>query len=335
MNRLRMLSLASIAALAAACGGSSEDPPPAACTYAYTAWGTCQPTGTQTRTVTSATPDGCTGTPALSQACQPAVTIDFKAVVGDQAFDCTNLAGYAVGTGTIPLKPRDFRFYVSNLRLVTAAGAEASVTLDTTVWQNFGVALLDFENATGACLVGSAETNTAVTGTAPVGTYVGLRFDLGVPAASNHFDYQSPSMLPPLNNSAMAWSWTTGFKFTKIEVNIQRAAPPAAPFTFNFHLGSSGCGLTTPGDYSTAVCTKLNTPAVDLAAFDPATQAVAFDLAALLAGMNLDSADGGGAPGCMSGETDPECWPTFPHLGLTVNGLPADPQQSVFRAVAK
>lgn len=328
MNRIAPLAALALTTLLSACGGS--DSPPEACTYTYAAWGVCSATGTQTRTVATATPADCTGTPVLSQSCQPAVTIDFKAVVGDQAFDCANATGYAVGTGAIVAKPRDFRFYVSNLRLVTAAGTEAPITLDITDWQNFGVALLDFETTAGACVVGSAVTNTAVTGTAPVGTYVGLRFDLGVPVASNHFDYQSPSMLPPLNNSAMAWSWTTGFKFTKLEVNVQRAALPAAPFTFNFHLGSTGC----TGSNAAAVCSKLNTPAIDLAAFDPATEAVAFDLAALLADVNLDAPDGGGSPGCMSGETDPECFPTFPKLGLAVGAIPAQPQ-SVFRAVAK
>ena len=148
-SRLRLLAMAALATLAAACGSSSDDPP-AACTYAYTEWGVCQAAGTQARTVASATPDGCTGTPVLSQACQPAVTIDFKAMVGAQAFDCGHTAGYAVGLGTIPWVPKDFRFYVSNVRLVTAAGAEAAVTLDPSYWQNYGVALLDFEDGTGA-----------------------------------------------------------------------------------------------------------------------------------------------------------------------------------------
>ena len=44
-------------------------PPPTACTYAYSAWGACQADNTQTRTVTSSSPSGCTGTPVLSQAC--------------------------------------------------------------------------------------------------------------------------------------------------------------------------------------------------------------------------------------------------------------------------
>jgi hypothetical protein len=44
-------------------------PPPSACTYTYSAWGACQSSSTQTRTLGSSTPAGCTGTPTLSQSC--------------------------------------------------------------------------------------------------------------------------------------------------------------------------------------------------------------------------------------------------------------------------
>ena len=43
-------------------------PPPAACTYVYSAWGECI-NGQQTRTVISASPAGCVGTPVLTQSC--------------------------------------------------------------------------------------------------------------------------------------------------------------------------------------------------------------------------------------------------------------------------
>jgi hypothetical protein len=39
------------------------------CSYTYGSWGACQPDGTQTRTVTSSSPENCTGTPVLSQSC--------------------------------------------------------------------------------------------------------------------------------------------------------------------------------------------------------------------------------------------------------------------------
>jgi hypothetical protein len=44
-------------------------PPPTACTYTYSTWGACQADNTQTRTVTSSSPAGCSGTPVLSQPC--------------------------------------------------------------------------------------------------------------------------------------------------------------------------------------------------------------------------------------------------------------------------
>jgi uncharacterized repeat protein (TIGR04052 family) len=256
------------------------------------------------------------------------VTIDFKALVGSQTFNCADTAGYAIGTGTLPWIPKDFRFYVSNVRLVDAAGAEAPVTLDSSFWQGYGVALLDFEDGTGNCTGGTLETNTAVHGTVAAGSYVGLKFDMGVPTASNHLNYQAAN--PPLSNSAMYWSWTTGYKFIKVDGLINRATP----FTFNFHLGSTGCALATPGDFSTASCTTLNVPAASFPAFDAGTQAVAFDIALLFATTNFDTADGGGAPGCMSGATDPECAPIFSRLGLPFGTTPAGSQAS-FRLVTK
>ncbi len=49
--------------------GGAPPPAPGACTYEYSAWGACQADGTQSRTVVSSTPEGCAGSPVLSQAC--------------------------------------------------------------------------------------------------------------------------------------------------------------------------------------------------------------------------------------------------------------------------
>jgi hypothetical protein len=52
--------------------GTPPPPPPAtppACSYGYSEWSACQPTDTQSRTVLSADPSGCTGTPVVVQAC--------------------------------------------------------------------------------------------------------------------------------------------------------------------------------------------------------------------------------------------------------------------------
>ncbi len=52
-------------------GTTTPPPTPATCTsFGYSAWGTCQSDNTQTRTVTSSSPTGCTGgSPVTTQAC--------------------------------------------------------------------------------------------------------------------------------------------------------------------------------------------------------------------------------------------------------------------------
>ena len=47
----------------------SSTPPPTACTYTYDVWGACQSNNTQTRSVLTTSPGGCTGTPVTSQSC--------------------------------------------------------------------------------------------------------------------------------------------------------------------------------------------------------------------------------------------------------------------------
>lgn len=49
-------------------GTGSTPPPSSPCVYTYSSWSTCV-NGSQTRTVTSALPNGCTGTPILTQNC--------------------------------------------------------------------------------------------------------------------------------------------------------------------------------------------------------------------------------------------------------------------------
>jgi hypothetical protein len=68
MGSLSTLTALEIQAIATALA-VTQPPTPAACTYTYDAWGACQSNGTQTRTVLSSTPAGCTGTPVVSQSC--------------------------------------------------------------------------------------------------------------------------------------------------------------------------------------------------------------------------------------------------------------------------
>jgi mono/diheme cytochrome c family protein len=70
MGALAGLSLTQLQAIVAALSGTSGGGggAPGACVYTYGAWSACA-NGSQTRTVLTATPAGCTGTPVLVQAC--------------------------------------------------------------------------------------------------------------------------------------------------------------------------------------------------------------------------------------------------------------------------
>jgi hypothetical protein len=70
-------------------GTVTPNPTPVpACTYTYSDWGACQADGTQTRTVVSSSPSGCTGTPSLSQACTYTPPIDGAALYNQYCSGC-------------------------------------------------------------------------------------------------------------------------------------------------------------------------------------------------------------------------------------------------------
>ena len=234
------------------------------------------------------------------------VEVAFAARVGGEDFACgADFAG--VGTGDAATTFLDFRLYVHDVRLV-AGDAEVPVELDQDgVWQTEDVALLDFEDKTGACANGTSDTNTIVRGTVPPGSYSGVRFKVGVPFALNHADAATaPS---PLNLSALFWNWQGGHKFVRIDARAEGAATP-----FNFHLGSTGCD-GDPATGGVTACSSPNVVEVSLDGFDASANTIVLDYLPLVAGLDL-SADEGGAPGCMSGAQDPECGPMFEALGL-------------------
>jgi hypothetical protein len=78
----------------------------------------------------------------------------------------------------------------------------------------------------------------------------------------------------------------------------------------------------------TVTCTEANRPEYVLTGFDPARNVVVADLARLVATTDV-SRDMGGAPGCMSGLTDPECRTILPAFGIPMGGAPA--AQTFFR----
>ncbi len=255
------------------------------------------------------------------------VTIQFAGKVGADPWSCTKT--YAnLGTTGVTVEPKDFRFYVHDVRLVRADDVEVPVALTVDgKWQTAEVALVDLEDGTGTCTDGTVDTNAAVKGTVPEGTYKGLAFKVGVPFAKNH---GNPATAPsPLNLTQMLWSWQAGYRFVKIDT--QPTGGAGAMPRFNLHLGSTDCVGDPEKGVAVTSCGRPNRVEVKLPAFDAATQKVVLDYAALVAGADL-SLNGGGPPGCMSGTTDPECGPMFPKVGLDLTSGAPSGTQSVFKA---
>jgi len=269
---------------------------------------------------------------ALCHAADQPVTIRFQAQVGDQLFSCGRQYE-GIGVTKSKIVGRDFRFYVSNVRLLDAAGNETALALDQDgKWQLDDLALLDFENGSASCANGTPDTNSFVKGKVPEGRYTGLRFTLGVPFSRNHLDpLAQPS---PLNLTALMWAWNAGHKFARLDFSSTGA--PRGVFV---HLGSTGC---TPNETRNTIPTSCSAPnrvEVTFTSFDAAHDAVIADLAALLQNTNVDASqnpppekpeDGMPSPGCMSGPDDADCSGLFRNFGLPFGGQPAS-EQKFFR----
>ena len=300
---------------------------------------------------------------AAASAQQP-VTITFNGMVGDAPIACGQ--DYPnIGSEGTTIAFQDARVYVSNLRLVNAAGEEVPINLEQDgLWQVQNVALLDFENATGGCSdVGTEATNNQVKGTVPEGNYDGLVFDLGVPFELNHADATTaPS---PLNVSSLFWSWQYGYKFARIEILKAQVAGSNAPDeTVNvdkgnqasaealghaggtemmdmgdgaangfwpIHLGSTGCSSPAPVVSPAAECARPNLSTVRLESFSPANDTVTLDVATLLKGVDVGKSLELAPPGCMSGFDDPDCPTLFKNLGLALETGKATSSQTLFR----
>ena len=234
------------------------------------------------------------------------ISIPFDARFGDTSFACGGTVD-ALGSGSSSFTPTDLRFYVSAFTVENAAGEQASVTLDADgLWQLPELALLDFEDKTGPCSNGTAATNHVVQGRVPEGDWTSLHFEVGVPFALNHQDVATaPS---PLNLSTLFWSWQGGYKFMRFE-----GKSTGQPTGWLFHLGSTGCETNDDG-LVTEACAHPNRSAAHIAGWSPG-QTVVLHLDSLLADTNVD-VDSGGAPGCMSDSSDPECSSLFGKLGI-------------------
>lgn len=277
------------------------------------------------------------GSPSVQALESKTVAINFAGQVGDAAFACGET--YRVGTTDAAVTPQDFRFYISQVALVDAAGNEVPLVLrQDGKWQHQDVTLIDFEDKSGACGNGTAETNSQVIGSVPAGDYAGLKFTLGIPFGLNHIDSTlAPS---PLNLTSLWWNWNAGYKFARADLmpvmemsQLKQhgggshgggdAMGKAQPF--NIHLGSVGCQMDRTA--APVACKIPNRVVVMMDDFDPETDVVVADLAALLSSTDLTAENQEGTPvGCMSSPSDRDCAGIMETLGLPFNDQPVAAQ---------
>ncbi|MBW4554307.1 MAG: metallo-mystery pair system four-Cys motif protein [Aphanocapsa sp. GSE-SYN-MK-11-07L] len=268
--------------------------------------------------------------PARAESTQ-AVTIRFAAKVGDQPFACGS--NYPLGKQATPQTLSDFRFYVSDLALIDAAGKTIPVTLaQDGKWQYQTVALLDFEDKTGACANGTTEIRDRVTGSVPKGNYRGLKFTLGIPFALNHSD--AALARSPLNLTGLWWNWQLGYKFARIDLQSPAMQTMASQHQghgagFPIHLGSTGCQSETSSEQPKS-CNHPNRATVVLTGFNLNQNLVVADLERLVAATDLTQNQAKTAPGCMSEPEDQDCLGIMAKLGLPFMNQPAS-SQTFFR----
>lgn len=254
------------------------------------------------------------------------VTLRFDPRFGSEPFACgRDFAG--IGTTGASVTPLDFRVYVHEVALVRAGGERVPLTItDDDTWQHDGLVLLDFEDGSGACMTGSPGTNREVRGTAPDhDDYTGVEFIVGVPDAQNHLD--GATAPAPLNAQGLWWSWAGGYKYIRLDVR------PTTQTEFFYHLGATACS----GDVAQGfTCQYDNLATVRLDGFDPDSDTIKVDAAAILAGVDVDKIPDGmpdTLPGCMAFPGDPECPAMMAPLGLRFESDEAGAAQTVFSVV--
>ncbi|MDI7222165.1 metallo-mystery pair system four-Cys motif protein [Leptospira santarosai] len=264
--------------------------------------------------------------------------IQFSAYAGTQKLECgQTLRGHARSSETFPsahiaesttFQLHDFRLFVHGVVLIRNSGEEIPLSLNQDgKFQSGDVALLDFENKTGKCN-GTSETNRVVSAFIPSDAYKGIKFIVGLPENKNHLD--ADNQLPPLNNSGMYWSWTSGYKFLKLDFETAETSETS------IHIGSANC----VGTGSSSVCARANRIPITLtpdSGFNPSTQEIKIDVQALLQGIDLQ--ENPNAAMCMSGivgTTSIGCPTIFANVGLDLNsGAPSTPARTVFSIKAK
>lgn len=268
------------------------------------------------------------------------VKLQFAAFNGAAPINC-NSGSIELGPQRSRVRLKDFRFYVSDVKLIRVDGTTQALTLARTDDYNVtqgghGVSLVDLEQqGQGLCTNGSPVLNATIEGSVPPGRYTGVEMTLGVPLELNHLDSlgaSTPRALRSDIHPGMAWNWRGGMKFTKFE--FEHDPVEGAGTDVLLHLGSTGCVGDPVNGQPITSCKAPNRVPVTLAEFNPAEQRVAVDAGALF---NYDFRPEG-QNRCMAGPADTACAASFDVLGLSWSadgsgtGLPVAEQQ-LFKGV--
>lgn len=254
-------------------------------------------------------------------ACSPprqTVSIEFEARLGNEPIDCETVVDGVAMT--------DLRFFVTGPILLFTEDPEAepdgvrflSISQDGR-WQQEGLVLIDLENGRGACVNGTADSNSTLKGVIPEGDYSGLSFQVAVPFARNHADPLAAA--PPLDDSTMHWHWRSGYKFMRVGFETDDDG-------FWMHVGSAGCEGTVG---NITGCRFPNWTYVSVEDYRPGDKVI-FDFAPLIE--SIDVVDGRSTD-CSSGPSEEACREPFRALGLdfdTGEALIPMPQSTLFRA---
>lgn len=271
-----------------------------------------------------ATTAACQGEQELER---QALELRSSATLGGEKARCGQSYNGATGLRT-GFELADARLFLSEIELYrNESGTWESLELMESPWQHEGVVLLDYENARGACeSFGSQGTNEMIVGRLPKGSYGGLRFTVGVPAAQNHIDPTTAK--GPLAETGMFWTWQGGYKFLKVDLSLEGGT------RYNVHLGSTGCKSAAPMIAPDTACARPNRSRITLFPFDPYSEELELVLDALMVATPHKATER--SPGCMGSlEEAAHCEELMPRLGLNPSSGSCEEdcsQQEFFRA---
>lgn len=122
------------------------------------------------------------------------------------------------------------QFYVSNIRLVDAAGNET---------------------AANTFLLVKPETEEYTVGAYPEGTYTSIRFDIGMDSVTNHGDptqYPTGDPLGPQFPN-MSWGWDMGYIFVRVDGIADQNLDGTPETFFEMHVGDEPLLRTVELDF--------------------------------------------------------------------------------------